>query len=313
MSTPEVQPDGSSLAQRVATARPPGARTDSGAPLAAATVLRLLCGASTRVMVSAKGNPLHLGRSVRHATHRQRRALQTRDGCCRFPGCTQTKRLIPHHVWWWSRGGPTDLDNLLLICPAHHRAVHEVGYTIATLGDGRFAFYRPDGARLPETGPPVDVGSASTPLHGIDAHAITWAGERLDVDMLVQALAANTINAAGRDLSAVPHDELPGALREAAQWPWSRLRRRPGRAAPLRAQSSTRSGSTRCGTVVPHVVHVRGHRVRREPAGRGRHQQRPQAVGVVDRRVEPLGVPLASRRAAASGRGCGRGRRWPWW
>ncbi len=28
----------------------------------------------------------------------------------------------------------------------------------------------------------------------------TWAGERLDVDMLVQALAANTINASGRDL-----------------------------------------------------------------------------------------------------------------
>jgi hypothetical protein len=215
------EPDGASLAQRVAVRRPPGARTDSGAPLAPATVLRLLCNASTRVMVSAKGNPLHLGRSVRHASHRQRRALHTRDSCCRFPGCTQTKRLIPHHVWWWSRGGLTDLDNLLLICPAHHRAVHEVGYTIATFGDGRFAFYRPDGVRLPETAPPVDVGRVSPPLHSVDSHTISpiWAGERLDIDMLVQALAANTINASGRDLSTVAHDELSAALREAAQWP----------------------------------------------------------------------------------------------
>lgn len=215
-----VADHGVSLAQRAAVRRPPGARTDSGAPLAPATVMRLLCGASTRVMISAKGNPLHLGRSVRHASHLQRRALRVRDGCCRFPGCTQTRRLIPHHVWWWSRRGPTDLDNLVLICPAHHRAVHEVGYTIEALGQGRFAFYRPGGMRLPEAGPPVDIGS-SAPLAepALDPHTITWAGERLDVDMLVQALAANTINASGRDLSGVPHDELSGALREAAQWP----------------------------------------------------------------------------------------------
>jgi hypothetical protein len=183
-------------------------------------VLRLLCGASTRVMVSAKGNPLHLGRSMRHASHRQRRALQVRDAGCRFPGCTQTTRLIPHHVRWWSRGGPTDLDNLLLICPAHHRAVHEVGYTIAPLGDGRFAFDRPDGVRLPETGPPVDIGN-SGPLAEptLDPHTITWAGERLDVDMLVQALAANTINAAGHDLMSVSDGDLAATLRASAHWP----------------------------------------------------------------------------------------------
>ena len=66
------------------------------------------------------------------------------------------------------------------------------------------------------------------------------------------------------------------------------------------------------GAVVLHVVDRRGDGVRRQPARCGRHQQAAQLVGVVDRRVEPLGVPLASRPAAASGRGCGRGRRWPW-
>jgi hypothetical protein len=211
-------PDGSSLAQRVATVRPPGARTGSGTPLEPSTVLRLLCGASTRVAVSAKGNPLHLGRTVRHASHRQRRALQSRDDSCRFPGCTQTRRLIPHHVWW-SRGGPTDLDNLLLICPAHHRAVHEVGYTIAALGGGRFVFHRPDGVRLPETGTPVDIAGVPLAEPALDCDAITWGGERLDVDMLVHALAANTINAAGHDLMTVPDRDVAATLRVSAEWP----------------------------------------------------------------------------------------------
>ena len=99
--------------------------------------------------------------------------------------------------------------------------MHEVGYTIAALGGGRFAFHRPDGVRLPESRPPVDIGSSSPNSRPIDGHTSgpTWAGERLDIDMLVHTLAANTINASGRDLSAVPHDELSGALREAAQWP----------------------------------------------------------------------------------------------
>jgi hypothetical protein len=212
---------GVSVAQRAAALRPPGCRTDTGGPLSAGTVLRLLCGSSTRVMVSAAGNPLYLGRSARHASHRQRRALKARDGCCRFPGCTQTKRLIPHHVSWWSHGGDTDLDNLVLLCPAHHRAVHEVGYTIEALGQGRFLFHRPDGGLLPETGPPVDLRNASLPLRPVDSSTFgpTWAGERLDINQLVQALAANTINAAAHNLLSVPDGERAATLRESAGWP----------------------------------------------------------------------------------------------
>ena len=98
------------------------------------------------------------------------------------------------------RGGPTDLDNLVLIClGADHRAVHEVGYTIEALGEGRFAFYRPGGMRLPRPDPRSTSPATRLAEPALDPHSITCAGERLDVDMLVQALAANTINAAGRD------------------------------------------------------------------------------------------------------------------
>jgi hypothetical protein len=35
-------------------------------------------------------------------------------------------------------GGPTDLDNLALLCRAHHRAVHEGGWQLTRGPDGRF-------------------------------------------------------------------------------------------------------------------------------------------------------------------------------
>ena len=120
-------------------------RSPSGQPLLTATALRRMCENSVRVFLTdPEGRPLDLGRRVRHATKKQRRVLHDRhDGHCGYPGCTQRRRLIPHHVHWWTHGGLTDLDNLILVCPTHHRAVHEVGYTVRALGDGRFAFARP--------------------------------------------------------------------------------------------------------------------------------------------------------------------------
>jgi hypothetical protein len=33
-------------------------------------------------------------------------------------------------MWHWASGGPTDLDNLTLLCSAHHRAVHHDGWQV---------------------------------------------------------------------------------------------------------------------------------------------------------------------------------------
>ncbi len=58
------------------------------------------------------------------------RQLRYRDGSCRFPGCDARRYTQAHHIEWWSRGGVTDLDNLLLICSFHHTLVHERGWSI---------------------------------------------------------------------------------------------------------------------------------------------------------------------------------------
>ena len=215
-------PSGTSVEQRSLATRPVGGFLDNGQPLHTSTVLRMMCTSPSQLMLhAADGRPLDLGRSRRHASRRQRRALRVRDGGCRFPGCTQRHRLIPHHVIWWSRLGPTDMDNLVLICPTHHRAVHELGYLVQGLGAGRFTFHRPDGSRLTESGEvAADPSLQLTPVP-VSPTTIepTWGGERLNLDQVIGGLAANALARAGHRLADIPYPDLDPALQRAVQWP----------------------------------------------------------------------------------------------
>ncbi len=91
-----------------------------------ATLERVVCDAALhRVLTAPSGAVLDLGRSVRLATPSQRRALAARDLGCVVPACGRPPSWCDaHHVVPWHRGGPTDLGNLVLLCPAHHTAVH---------------------------------------------------------------------------------------------------------------------------------------------------------------------------------------------
>jgi predicted restriction endonuclease len=61
---------------------------------------------------------------------RLRRALEHRHPTCAVPGCGATQGLHAHHIRHWEDGGPTDLDNLVLVCPYHHRMHHKGDITI---------------------------------------------------------------------------------------------------------------------------------------------------------------------------------------
>jgi hypothetical protein len=72
-----------------------------------------------------KSEILDVGRTTRTATNAQFRALIARDRHCRAPGCNEPpNRCQAHHTRHWTRGGPTDLDNLELLCRHHHRQRH---------------------------------------------------------------------------------------------------------------------------------------------------------------------------------------------
>jgi hypothetical protein len=54
-----------------------------------------------------------------------------------------------HHLRHWLHGGPTDLQNLVLVCRAHHHAVHEGGWRLHRRPDGEFTAIPPHHRRPP--------------------------------------------------------------------------------------------------------------------------------------------------------------------
>ncbi|GAB3309444.1 hypothetical protein GCM10027298_32410 [Epidermidibacterium keratini] len=111
------------------------ARITGLSAVTAQTAQRIACtGRIQLATLSQAGEVLNLGRTRRLVSPAQRRALMVRDrGCCQFPGCTRRRRLHAHHRIAWSRGGATDLDNLILLCQHHHTLVHEASITITRI------------------------------------------------------------------------------------------------------------------------------------------------------------------------------------
>jgi Domain of unknown function (DUF222)/HNH endonuclease len=90
----------------------------------------LLCDATCEVWFERRGRVIGSGRATRTVSRRLRRALEHRDRCCVVPGCGATRGLHAHHIRHWEDGGLTELDNLVLVCPYHHRLHHRGGITI---------------------------------------------------------------------------------------------------------------------------------------------------------------------------------------
>lgn len=83
---------------------------------------------------------LNVGRTRRHANRQQRRAIIARQGGeCAAPGCHNTHLEI-HHVTWWSRGGRTDLDDMVGLCVRCHHLVHRERLSITAHGPGQFGY-----------------------------------------------------------------------------------------------------------------------------------------------------------------------------
>ncbi len=129
--------------------------TSDGIPLTAAAVRRLACEAGViPAVMGGFSQVLDLGRRTRTVTPAQRAALVVRDGGCIFPGCDRPESWCDaHHVIHWLELGPSGLWNLVLLCSAHHRAVHEGGWALAhadrrTPATGRLVFTDPTGQEM---------------------------------------------------------------------------------------------------------------------------------------------------------------------
>jgi Domain of unknown function (DUF222)/HNH endonuclease len=170
-----------------------------GPTLSVETARRLSCDASVvAVLEGDNGEPLSVGRKTRIIPPALRRALNTRDEGCRFPGCTYHRYVDAHHVQHWADGGETKLSNLIILCRAHHRMVHRGEITIKKSADSGWQFFNQAG-RPYHNGyrkdPPAfqwdDILSVNE-TNGIyiDPRTATtrWRGERMDYDLALFCL-----------------------------------------------------------------------------------------------------------------------------
>jgi Domain of unknown function (DUF222)/HNH endonuclease len=172
------------------------AQLEDGPALHPETARRLACDASVVRILERDGRPLSVGRKTRSVPPSLRRALQSRDRICRFPGCCQRRFLHAHHIDHWARGGRTELANLVQLCAYHHRLVHEGGYGLERRPGGALRFRRRDGRPLP-TAPTMPRGARHELLRrhrerGLAITAETCAprcGEPLHLNWVVGGLA----------------------------------------------------------------------------------------------------------------------------
>jgi hypothetical protein len=103
------------------------ATTAFGQRLSQSTLERIMCDCDiSRVIMRGKSEVLDVGRASRTPTVAQWKALAARDGGCRRKGCNRPPAFCEaHHKWYWEDGGPTDIDNLELLCWFHHHEEHK--------------------------------------------------------------------------------------------------------------------------------------------------------------------------------------------
>jgi Domain of unknown function (DUF222)/HNH endonuclease len=95
----------------------------------------LTCDATCEVWFERNGQVIGAGRATRLINRRLRRALEHRHPTCAVPGCGATRGLHAHHIRHWEDGGATELFNLVLVCPYHHRLHHRGVITITRPAD----------------------------------------------------------------------------------------------------------------------------------------------------------------------------------
>lgn len=115
-----------------------------GEKITAAEARKLACNAGIiPVVLGTDSVPIDAGRTARIALPIQRKLLWMRYQTCCAEGCDIPAPWTDvHHLHAWATGGRTDLHDLVLLCPHHHRAAHNPAYEHQRLADGTIRFHR---------------------------------------------------------------------------------------------------------------------------------------------------------------------------
>ena len=114
----------------------------------ALTAWALAAGGTWRRLVTdpASGTVVDVGRARYRPPAGLADLVRARDRACVFPTChTPASRCDIDHLTAWSQGGATSLDNLVVLCQAHHRLKHTPGWALTRDNtSGTLSWHTPD-------------------------------------------------------------------------------------------------------------------------------------------------------------------------
>lgn len=142
----------------------PIAWTNDHAHLDTSTTDALLCDCVLHRVVRAGNAVMSYGRATRTVPRDLFRAVAIRDGGCRYCGCDRKIAWCDaHHIDHWRHHlGPTDYDNLVLLCNRHHHYVHRHNLNLKLLPNADLEVTQPDGTTH-TTQPHTQGGRAKGP------------------------------------------------------------------------------------------------------------------------------------------------------
>jgi hypothetical protein len=121
------------------------ASLDTGARISAGEARRLACRAGIiPVVLGGPSVVLDAGRKRRFHSETQRIVMGVRDGGCTAFGCDVPPALCQahHDVTPWSRGAGTSVEKGRLLCPRHHRHIHDPAFQHFSDKHGKVRFTR---------------------------------------------------------------------------------------------------------------------------------------------------------------------------
>ncbi|OLO52555.1 HNH endonuclease [Actinomyces oris] len=122
-----------------------GARS---AAVPAMTAWALAAGGTWKRLITdpTSGTVIDMGRTRYRPPAGLADLVRARDRACVFPTCqTPAERCDIDHLTAWSQGGTTSLDNLVVLCEAHHRLKHTPGWALTRdQASGTLSWHTPD-------------------------------------------------------------------------------------------------------------------------------------------------------------------------
>ena len=116
-------------------------------PIPRSELERLACEAELfGALFNGNGLPLWHGRRTRTVTPQQWRILIARDRGCVLCAAS-SGHCHAHHIVPWTAPaeGPTDIDNLVLVCNRHHHHIHQHNLTLTRALDGQWSTHTSTG------------------------------------------------------------------------------------------------------------------------------------------------------------------------